>query len=133
MTREWCGATTSSYILCWRSFSMPGRASVLFLLRRVPFWPVSSNAAISIFLAAIRLSVFLPVVFSCRVPALNTDPAFIKDMADMVVEALALPTLTVSEVRAYLDLCFVSCLCVCMICVFCFCLFFRLHVIRWPV
>lgn len=34
-----------------------------------------------------------------RVPALNTDPAFIKDMADIVVEALALPTLTVSEVR----------------------------------
>jgi len=34
-----------------------------------------------------------------RVPALNTDPAFIEDMADMVVEALALPTLTVSEVR----------------------------------
>lgn len=33
-----------------------------------------------------------------RVPALNTDPAFIEDMADMVVEALALPTLTVSEV-----------------------------------
>ncbi|CAM9624158.1 unnamed protein product [Laminaria digitata] len=32
-----------------------------------------------------------------RVPALNTDPAFIEDMADMVVEALALPTLTVSE------------------------------------
>lgn len=32
-------------------------------------------------------------------PALNTDPAFIEDMADMVVEALALPTLTVSEVR----------------------------------
>lgn len=30
---------------------------------------------------------------------MNTDPAFIEDMADMVVEALALPTLTVSEVR----------------------------------
>lgn len=40
------------------------------------------------------------VVCWCRVPALNTDKAFIKDMADMVVEALALPTLTVSEVRA---------------------------------
>lgn len=37
--------------------------------------------------------------FGRRVPALNTDPAFIEDMADMVVEALALPTLTVSEVR----------------------------------
>ncbi|CAM9830140.1 unnamed protein product [Scytosiphon promiscuus] len=32
-----------------------------------------------------------------RVPALNTDASFIEDMADMVVEALALPTLTVSE------------------------------------
>ncbi|CAM9847909.1 unnamed protein product [Discosporangium mesarthrocarpum] len=32
-----------------------------------------------------------------RVPALNTDPAFIKDMANMVVEALAAPTVTVSE------------------------------------
>lgn len=42
-----------------------------------------------------------PIVyrFDGRVPALNTDPAFIQDMADMVVEALALPTLTVSEVR----------------------------------
>lgn len=39
--------------------------------------------------------------FGHRVPALNTDPAFIKDMADMVVEALSLPTLTVSEVRAF--------------------------------
>lgn len=37
-----------------------------------------------------------------RVPALNTDPSFIEDMADMVVEALALPTLTVSEVRSTL-------------------------------
>lgn len=42
--------------------------------------------------------VTLPSSFGCRVPALNTDPAFIEDMADMVVEALALPTLTVSEV-----------------------------------
>lgn len=36
-----------------------------------------------------------------RVPALNTDAAFIEDMADMVVEALALPTLTVSEVGVF--------------------------------
>jgi ferrochelatase len=33
-----------------------------------------------------------------RCPALNTDPAFIEDMADMVMEALAEPVQTVTEV-----------------------------------
>lgn len=51
-------------------------------------------------LRPISISGPLLLCVSCRVPALNTDKAFIKDMADMVVEALALPTLTVSEVRA---------------------------------
>jgi ferrochelatase len=32
-----------------------------------------------------------------RVPALNTDPRFIEDMADMVVDALESPAVTVSE------------------------------------
>ena len=32
-----------------------------------------------------------------RVPALNTDPTFIEDMADMVVEALESPAVSVSE------------------------------------
>lgn len=32
-----------------------------------------------------------------RVPALNTDPMFIEDMADLVLEALEAPTLTIAE------------------------------------
>ena len=35
-----------------------------------------------------------------RVPALNTDPGFISDMADMVVDALESPSLSVSEAAA---------------------------------
>lgn len=65
-------------------------------------------------LIGFRLAVAFLVCGSRRVPALNTDPAFIEDMADMVVEALALPTLTVSEVRTLEhegELCMVGVIC----------------------